>query len=454
MLKDKVENTIKNFSLISENSKVLVALSGGPDSVTLLHILLQLKEKLKIDIAAAHLNHMLRGEESERDENFVKKLCSDWGIPLFTKRENIKEISKGKNIEAVAREVRYRFLEETLKKINGDYIATGHTASDLVETVILNLTKGTGIKGFRGFFPKREKIIRPLFEVTREEIENYIKENNIPFVVDSSNLKTEFERNLIRIEVIPVLKKINPKLEEAVLRNTSILREIEDYINKEVENLLRKYLSKNQFCIPLEKLKKLEPVLRKELLIKVFKTITGRTLSYKKLEFIENVIKKKEYKELKLTRGYVIFKDQENFCIEKENGKEKEYFIEIKEIPSKVETPMGIVEFDLWDGKEEGFLIPYKEAISKGIVVRNRRPGDRLSFKNFSKPLKKVFIEKKIPVKKRNILPIVQVGDKIVWIPGVYKAYINFIPNEKQIVVRLKSGDRGSNTRKFTQKES
>ncbi len=439
MLQEKVEKTIEKFSLIPQNSKILVALSGGPDSVTLLHVLLQLKENLRIEVAAAHLNHMLRDEESEKDEQFVKNLCREWNVPLYVKRENVKEISKGKNVEAIAREVRYRFLEDTLKNINGDLIATGHTASDLVETVILNLTKGAGIKGLRGFLPKRDKIIRPLFEVTREEVERYIEENQLPFVIDSSNLKTDFERNLVRIGVIPVLKNINPRLEGAVLRSAGILREIEDFLSEEVENLLQNYLKEENFCIPLKEFEAFHPALRRELLREVFKRITGKTLSCSKVESIENLIEKKGYKEFKPLEGFVIFKDQEKLCILKENRKNRSFFVKVEKFPSRVETPAGILEFDLWNGREEGFLIPYNEAISKGIIVRNRKPGDRLRFRGFSRPLKKILIEKRIPARERNILPVVQLGEEIVWIPGVYRAYINSTPEENHIIVRFKN---------------
>jgi tRNA(Ile)-lysidine synthase len=439
MLKEKVEKTIREFSLIPQNSKILVALSGGPDSVTLLHVLLQLKENLKIEVAAAHLNHMLRDEESERDEQFVRDLCRKWNIPLFVRRENVKEISKGRNVEAIAREVRYRFLEETLEKIDGNLIATGHTASDLVETVILNLTKGTGIKGLRGFLPERDRIIRPLFEVTREEVERYVEENHLSFVIDSSNLKTDFERNLVRIGVIPVLKNINPRLEEAVLRSAEVLREIEGFLSEEVENLLQNYLKEGNFCMPLKEFKALHPALRKELLREAFKRVTGRTLSRGKVESIENLIEKRGYKEFKPLKEFVIFKDQEKLCILKENEKDKSFFVKVEEFPSRVETPAGTLEFDLWNGKEEGFLIPYSEAISKGIIVRSRRPGDRLRFGSFSRPLKKILIERKIPARERNILPVVQLGEEIVWIPGVYRIYINSTPEGDHIIVRFKS---------------
>ncbi|RUM88872.1 MAG: tRNA lysidine(34) synthetase TilS, partial [Thermovibrio sp.] len=248
--KRKVLKTVTKYSLLPKNSKVLVALSGGPDSVSLLHVLLELRRELSIEVAAAHINHMLRGEESERDEEFVRKLCKEWKVKLFVEKVNVPEISKGRNVEAVARGERYRKLKEILRKWEGDLVALGHTASDLTETVILNLTKGSGLKGLRGFLPKRDVFVRPLFEVTREDVEEYVKERELPFVIDSSNLEKKFERNLIRIDVIPVLKRINPSLEESILRETEILRSAEEFIEFEVEKVVKRYLTENKFCIP------------------------------------------------------------------------------------------------------------------------------------------------------------------------------------------------------------
>ena len=438
MLKEKVEKTIQKYSLIPPNSKILVALSGGPDSVSLLHVLLDLKEKLHIEIAAAHLNHMLRGKESERDENFVRKLCESWNVPVYIERKDVKEISKGKNIEAIARNVRYKFLEETLKKIGADLIATGHTASDLLETVILNLVKGTGIKGLRGFLPKRGKIIRPLFEATREEIEKYVSENNLPFVIDSSNLKTDFERNLVRLKVVPILKSINPKVENAVLRNAEILRDVEEFLFKEVKNFLSLYLKEERFSVPLEVFKNLPKILQEEIIREAFKKISGKTLSYTKVISALELLSKDGYKELFPSLDIVIFKDQLSFCIEKRKKEDKEFFFRFFDFPKTIETPFGVLEFKIWDGKEEGVIIPYKKAKEEGITVRTRQPGDRLRFKNFTKPLKKFFIEKKVPAKLRSLIPIALLEEEIIWIPNNFKAYVNFNPTEKCIVARTR----------------
>jgi len=423
MLKEKVLKTIKKFQLVPKGSKVLIALSGGPDSVTLLHVLLSLKEELQIEVFAAHLNHMLRGEESERDERFVKELCKKWNVPLLTGKVNVKELSKGKNTEAVAREVRYKFLQEKLKEINGDLIATGHTASDLLETVLLNLVKGAGVKGLRGFLPKRDRIVRPLFEVTREEVEAYVKEKGLPFVVDSSNLSTEYERNLLRLKVVPVLKEINPSVETAILRTTEILRDVEEFLELSVEPFLKEFLKEGKFCIPLTEFKKLHDALRKELITRAYRALTGESLSYENVSSVISLLRKEGYKEVELSKGFIAYRDQRELCIQrKEERKTKPFYFEVKELPARVATPKGTLVFEKDRGEP---IASYEEFREKGLTVRSRRPGDRLTFRNFTKPLKKFLIDRKVPARERDKLPIVTLGDRIIWIPGLYRAYIN-----------------------------
>jgi tRNA(Ile)-lysidine synthase len=452
MLKEKVLKTIKKFQLVPKGSKVLVALSGGPDSVTLLHVLLSLKEELQLQVFAAHLNHMLRGEESERDEKFVKELCKKWNVPLLTGKVNVKELSKGKNVEAVAREVRYKFLQEKLKEVNGDLIATGHTASDLLETVLLNLVKGTGIKGLRGFLPKRDRVVRPLFEVTREEVEAYVKEKGLPFVIDSSNLSTEYERNLLRLKVVPVLKEINPSLETAILRTTEILRDVEEFLELSVEPLLRESLKEGKFCIPLTEFKKLHDALKKELITRAYKTLTGESLSYENVSSVISLLRKEGYKEVELGKGFIACRDQRELCIQKkEEGEVKPFYFVVRELPAKVHTPIGILFFEKDKGEP---IVSYEEFKKKGITVRSRKPGDRLIFRKFSKPLKKFLIEKKVPAKKRDKLPIVISGDRIIWIPDLYRAYINDT-YVSYVGVRLeKSDSKSSNTGRENKTES
>ncbi len=446
-LRDKVLKTIDKFSLIPKGSKVLVALSGGPDSVTLLHLLNQLKDKLSVEVAAVHVNHMLRGEESERDEQFVRELCKNWKVPLFVERVNIPELSNGKNVEAVARKERYRKFKEVLKIWKGDLVALGHTASDLTETVLLNLTKGTGLKGLRGFLPKRDIFIRPLFEVKREEVENYIEENNIPFVVDSSNLETKYERNLLRIEVIPVLKRINPSLESAVLRETEILRGVEDFISSKVEAVVSLYLRNGRFCIPLSVAKEIHPLLFSEVLRESYRRISGRELSFEKVQLVRKILEKKGYREFFPHREFKIYKDQEFFCIEKK-GKFKKFSFKVDNLPTTVDTPLYRLSFF----KNRGIpILTVSEFEKNGLVVRGRLPGDRLTFKDFSKKLKKFLIERRVPASIRDRIPIVEASGRIIFIPNLYTRRVD---SAEFVGVDFEEKTEGFNSRREDSKES
>ena len=428
MLEEKLLTTIRKYSLILPQENVLVALSGGPDSVALLHLLLKVKDKLGIKLFAAHVNHMLRGKESTRDEEFVKKLCSEWKIPLFTKRINVPKISKGKNVEAVARKLRYQFLEETLRSLGRGKIATGHTASDLTETVLLNLTKGTGIKGLRGFLPKRGNVVRPLFEITRSEIEKYLEKENLPYVIDSSNLSTDYERNLIRHKVVSELKKINPSLEKAFLRNCETVRLLEDFIEKETDCILKNWIKKEKLEIPIDEFSKLHPFLKRQLLQKGFHLLTGKSLSFKNVLELEKLTEKEGHKEIHLGEGFKGVKEGE-FLLIKRDEKVKDFCFKITKLPARINTPVGTLIFEKNEGEP---IINLEEFEKEGLVVRNRREGDKLNFGKYHKSLKKFLIEKKVPHSLRWKLPLLIHGGEIIYIPNLFRAYIK--PSGKPFV--------------------
>ncbi len=442
-IENKVIVTIRKYDLLNPGDKVICALSGGPDSVAMTSILNSLKEKLKISIVAAHLNHMLRGKESDEDEQFVKDFCKKLNVKIITEKLDIKKMSKGKNIEAVAREERYKFLEKVRLQENAQAIAVGHTSSDLVETIIFNLVKGSGIKGLRGFLPRKGKVIRPLFEIGRTEIENFLEERNIPYRLDSSNLCKNLSRNLIRIEVIPELKKINPNLERTLLSSSETLRELEDFVNSNVEEVLRKAtLSQNSFSIGLDVARKLHPFILKSMIQEVFFQLTGEILSSRKLKDVARIVEKAEFKAIDLKGGFVAYSDQKTLTIKKK-GKVLSYCKKLKTLPEVIETPLGIFEFFQSDVKleeEDTFCFP-KDYLKKGIEVRNRREGDRIKLKSGTKSIKKLFIDRKIPKLERDVIPLVATTEgEVLWIPNVAKAYIISDSTGKFICVRFKSG--------------
>ena len=211
---------LRRYDMVQPGDTVTCAVSGGADSIALLFALYLLREKLQIDLRAAHFNHNLRGEESQRDEAFVRDFCAGYSIPLTVGQGNVSAGKKG--LEAAARDVRYAFLESLPGKI-----ATAHTADDNSETVLMRLVRGTGLKGLGGIAPTRGRLIRPMLLTTRQQVMDFIREYSLPFVEDSSNATDAFLRNRLRRKVMPLLKEENPKLAENLSAMALRLREDE-----------------------------------------------------------------------------------------------------------------------------------------------------------------------------------------------------------------------------------
>ncbi len=228
---NQIDRAINDFNMLKKSGKIIVGLSGGADSVTLIHYL---KFGLNREVIACHINHNLRGEESIRDMQFVVEFCKINNIQLFIKDADVRDyaVKNSLTIEEAGRAIRYDFFHEILLSQNADYIATAHTLSDNTETVLLNLTRGTGLSGLCGIPPVRGNIIRPLIYCTRQDIEDYCANNNLRYVIDSTNKDSNYSRNNIRNNVIPVLKQINESFETAILRNVKILRNDQDCLQQ------------------------------------------------------------------------------------------------------------------------------------------------------------------------------------------------------------------------------
>ena len=197
---------LRKYDLLPRVGNVLCALSGGRDSVYLLHRLRKWQKEYGFRVFAAHFNHQLRGAESDRDEAFVRSLCEEWNVPLIAGAADVRSFAeeRGMGIEEAARTLRYDFLEETLREIGGGVIATAHHADDLAETMLMNLVRGAGTKGLCGIPPKRGNIVRPILTVTRKEIDSYMLLHGLPYVEDSTNAHDDCTRNLLRHHVMPV----------------------------------------------------------------------------------------------------------------------------------------------------------------------------------------------------------------------------------------------------------
>lgn len=295
MLEDKVRKTIRKFNLIEENDSIVVGVSGGPDSMTLLSILLKIKAEYNLRIYVAHVNHMLR-ENAIKDEEYVKEFCEKNNIELFIKKANISEIAHKRKIglEEAGRNIRYNFFEEVLENTKSNKIAIAHNLNDKIETIIMNTLRGSGVSGLKGIEARRKKYIRPLIEIERREIEEYCEKNKINPKHDESNDDNTYTRNKIRNIVIPYIKnEFNPNIVKTLNRLSEIIKEDDEYVQSETEKIFKEIVltnEKNKIEFNPKKFNEQEKVIQKNLILLAIKKVKGSTQGIEKVN-IDDIIK-------------------------------------------------------------------------------------------------------------------------------------------------------------------
>ena len=296
-LEEKFLKTIKEENLIQKKDKIVVGVSGGPDSITLLECLNKYKEKLEIEIIVAHINHLIRKDSTE-DEQYVENICKKMNIRCYIKRENVLNIAKNEKIgtEEAGRKVRYEFFDEILKKEKENKIAIAHNMNDNAETILLNLLRGTGLNGLEGIQPMEyNKYIRPLINISRKEIEEYVEKNKLKPKIDYTNKENIYKRNKIRNELLPYLKKINPNIVESLSRLSKIVKEENTYIKKETEKIYDNIKIKDEknlgkIELDIKEFNKLEIAIKKNLIIKCIEETIGDSRNIEKIN-IDDIIK-------------------------------------------------------------------------------------------------------------------------------------------------------------------
>ncbi len=410
MIKDCVIKALSQYDMLRFGRHITVALSGGADSVSLLHILLSLKNDLCLNITAAHYNHNIRGDEALRDQHFVEDLCAAWGVKLYVGSGNVLDFAKEKgiSIELAARELRYAFFDT----IDTDCIATAHTLSDNLETVILNLTRGTGISGFCGIPPVRDRYIRPIINATRLQVEEYCNQNNLSFITDSTNLQDDYTRNNIRHNIIPLLKEINPSLEVTVSRTVDSLREDASALN---DIAAAKYNILENGRLDVSLFSSLDIAICKRIIKKYYTDMCGNNPDNSHINSIYDITMCGGKCSIPCNKSAVC-KDGELYFID--NNKMHD-----------------ILVFDVQIAKSDDLF--YKNTLNVhnlflknvldcdkivgNLTVRTRMAGDsiKLARKNGTKTLKKLYTEYKIPLNIRETLPIICDNNGVVWIYGI-----------------------------------
>ena len=423
---DKVRKTIIDNGLINKGESVLVALSGGSDSVAMLNILYALSGEIGFSLYAAHLNHKIR-QEADDDEKFVMDICKKLNIPCFTKQVDVLSYAKENAIstELAGRNLRYGFFEEVMQDKKIDKLATAHNKNDSCESILLHLIRGCGLEGMSGIPKMRDGyIIRPVIELTKKEIEKYCDDNGIGFVVDKTNFKTDYTRNKIRLNIIPMIEEeFNPNFTDTVTENSVIFRESQDFIDNYTKKVYQKVSNGEKILI--ESLIKQEAIIIKNIIMMHFKKYTdnNQNLSLYYVNEIISQMKKNSSKTVNLPNG-ISAKIAHGKLYFEETRKETvryEYSIEKGKsllIPETGEFITIKEEKDIEKNTKD--KIYFYVNGNGNFKVRNRKCGDKFmpcGMKG-TKKLSDYFTDLKICVADRDRTAILTYDDEIVWIVG------------------------------------
>ncbi len=451
LVREKILNTIKRYNMISPGDGVVVGFSGGPDSVCLLHALNSLKDELNISIFAVHLNHMIRDDEALRDESFARDFAGLLGIPFYSKRIPVEEYAKEKRMstEEAGRLLRYELFEEVAKKNNASRIALAHNMNDQAETMLMRFIRGTGISGLGGIKPVRDlKYIRPIISCSRAEIEGYCSENGLNPVIDSTNEKSIYTRNRVRLELIPYIKEhFNPNVIESLYKASEIMRDEDEFLNsfskREMERI------KSGEGIDIKSFNSLDIAVRRRIIRLAIEekrgSLTGIESSHVE-ECIELISRGATGKRTDLPGDIQCIIQYDIFKIQSEiTSNNFEYTIPvpgvlyINEIDCQLDT--NIIEKNDTNFRDNNFVKYFDyDRIKEELKIRNRRDGDYIYPKgmNGRKKLKDIFIDKKIPREKRNEIPLIAMDDEILWAIGLRDTKNYKLQNGTKNVLEIK----------------
>ncbi|MCC8161559.1 MAG: tRNA lysidine(34) synthetase TilS [Oscillospiraceae bacterium] len=420
MILNIIRQTIIEYSLLKKGDKVLVALSGGADSVCLTHALRNMSEELGIELYTAHLNHGIRGEEASRDEKFAKEFSESLGLRCFLKRVDIPRAAKrlGVSEETAGRRVRYEFFADLCEEYKINKIATAHNKNDNAETLVMNFMRGSSLKGLCGIPYKRGNIIRPLLGVCREDIEKYCADNDLVYMTDSTNLTDDYTRNKIRHILLPLIQKeFNSNFISTVTDNSSIIKEDSAYLESKAAEIYLKIVKNGTVQISelLSQDISIERRVVRYMLAEMYNGLGDISSGYvndilelakgrsgAKIDLSDNVTVRNEYGKLIMERGFA------------ESTPDFEYRFScgsgdiIKEIGKKV-----VISRANSRRADGGIYLGIDS--DKDIIIRNRRKGDKFypSGMTGSKKVKEYFIDNKIPREKRGSVPIVEIDKNI-----------------------------------------
>lgn len=449
-LKKEVLSTIKEYSLINKDENIVIGVSGGPDSMALLYVLLEIKDEIDFNIHIAHINHGVRGEAADKDQLFVERVAKQLNLPYYTK--NVDMILYGKehgiSAEEAGRELRYGFFREILQNCGGGKIAVAHNMNDQAETLLMRFFRGTGVDGLKGMEFILGDIIRPILGISRKEIEDYIEINNIETVLDHTNLMPIYTRNKVRLELIPYIEEnFNPNIINTLWRTSSIAMTDSNFLekySKERYNEVVKKRGKDSIILDgkkfLEEDRSIQQRIIRNTILEISNSLQG--ISEAQISNILNLFLASETgKECHISSNLIAKTSYENFIIEKNTIKEEmdylydinlEGITNVKELGYSFDTSIITKEQFETSNKLKGVRYFDFDSIKGDLKIRNRKHGDRIVPFGMSgtKKIKDYFIDEKIPKELRDSIPILVDDENILWVVGYrtsekYKVTIN-----------------------------
>lgn len=451
----EVESFVEQYHMIEQGDIVIAGVSGGADSVCLLLVLAELQKKLPFAIEVVHIEHGIRGVESVADADFVRSLCDSMQVPFRQFSYAVPEYAKqnGMSEEEAGRSLRYQTFAKAAEGRAHVKIAVAHNQNDVAETMLLNLVRGSSTKGLAAIPPVRGNIIRPLLQVSRAQIEAYLTEKHQTYRTDATNLSTDYARNKVRHQVLPVLTQINVKALLHMEQTAGDVREMEAYFEQKTLQAIAQYVTmpENRVLLSDKVIEELEPILLRRLLHYCICQCAGssKDISRVHIEAVEVLLHAQVGKVVILPYGLRARRDYEGICVEK-------VYCEMDAVPEVVQTTPLEQNTDfsirIIEKTEKELEFPKKkytkwidyDKIKNSLFVRARQSGDYLILdeKGSSKKLKQYFVNEKIPQENRNQIPLVADGSHIVWVVGYrISAFYKVSHNTKRILeIRFDGG--------------
>lgn len=464
----KTERFIEEHKLLADGDYILVAVSGGPDSIAMLEFLVARRERYGIKIAVVHVDHMLRGEESLQDLEYVKGYCSKQNILFTSASIDIRykmQIDKT-GLQETARKYRYRFFEKVMQELNANKLAVGQHSDDQMETILMRLTRGSGGIARAGIQVRRPfgngELIRPLLGVERSEIEKYCRAKELNPKQDRSNEKPTYTRNRFRMDILPILKRENSNVHEQFQRFSEDITEDELYLQAlakaHYKEMCREFVS-DEITLNISAFKQVPLPLQRRVIHLILNYLykqMASDLTALHIDLIQQLLKSGNPSgQLDLPNGLKAIRSYEQCRFTFAKDKQPQgYHYELEE-NSRIQLPNNtIVQIEKDFGNtlkpEENIIILDPDDVQLPLIVRTRRPGDRINIKGMegSKKVKNIFIEMKIPLQARANWPIITDNTgKILWIPGLRKSSYDTVPNKEQMYYSIYCDSKQTNPR-------